>query len=156
MKILILSLAALTFVSGAFCAERVHTSSPTNSVKAKKLLEGQSGVDRMKGQEYVKENFGIDKSAKVTGKYDDVADKIKANRERRAAAAKQKLLESDANRKKAEELRKEALKLDQQASNGYEDSATLLSSDIEESSKNAISGADKPGGYNPGSLVEVH
>lgn len=98
MKTLILSLAVLTFVSGAFGAERVHTPSPTNSVKAKKLLEGpeaakalaiqqQEAADALKIKQKAPKGT---KQSELMGAEDDASAKVKAlaNFARKDAALK--------------------------------------------------------------------
>jgi hypothetical protein len=84
--ILTLVLCASFGVGGAFAAS--NPPSPTNSVKAAKLLLGEEAAAKVEAQNYAKDKFGVDKSAAVTGVYDDSAAKIAANKARRDAKLK--------------------------------------------------------------------
>lgn len=98
MKVLVLSLAALTFVSGAFGAGRVHTS-PTNSVKAKKVLEGPEAAQKLLLEQNAPEGS---KQSKLLGSAKgDASAKVLENLKRKAKALKSELDQADKAAKEA-------------------------------------------------------
>ncbi len=85
-----LVVGALFCANGAFAAAVSTPPSPTDSVKAKKLLEGPEAAQKLQGQQDAVKKFGADKSARVMGSHDDSTAKINANKERREKERREK------------------------------------------------------------------
>ena len=91
--ILTLVLGASFGVGGAFAAS--NPPSPTSSSKAAKLLLDPEAAAKVEAQNYAKDKFGVDKSAAVTGVYDDTAAKMAANKARRERDARLRVAKAE-------------------------------------------------------------